>query len=502
MEEGRRSTETTQPIVSFTKPSVAGAPANGNGKPASVSVPSRVLILSGEMGEGHNAAAAAITEAIAEVWPGCEVDRFDTLELWGRPFAKAASWGYEVQMRLLPRTYEVFYDWLCRSDRFAAIAKRAIGRFFGRRLHEFLAARKDDLVISTYPFGSAALDWLREHHGYIVPTVTYIPAFHVHPVWTYPGIGQHYVMYDTAAEHARTAGFVETMYVGAPPVKAGFGTVSKKDARERLQLDENAFMVLVTGGAWGLGGVADAVQALIDSDVQMQVLAVCGKSEKLAETLRSFNVPEQRLKVYGYIKNMHEVMAAADVVVTNGAGVTVLEALRTPRPVIAFRPLAGHGKASTAEMVRRELALLAPDVEDLVPVVRRLAGDKALMARMEHAGRRWVEGRDLKDSVRTMERLFSLTGVPQVANGASSAHAANGAAASGAGANGAASAAANGPGANGAASAGANGAGSGATAQASEDPASSGLAGAANGSLGANGSTEDSTEVEFSLSGD
>ncbi len=424
MEEGRRSTEGRQPIVSFTQPFVArasngnGGGVHSNGEAVSMSsVPSRVLILSGEMGEGHNAAAAAITEAIAAVWPGCCVERFDTLELWGRSFAKAASWGYEVQMRLLPLTYEVFYDWLCRSDRFAAVAKRAIGRFFGRRLQEFLAARKDDLVISTYPFGSAALDWLAEHHGFSIPTVTYVPAFHVHPVWTYPGIGQHYVMYDTAPEHARTDGFAETMYVGAPPVKNGFGTVGKEDARKRLSLDENAFIVLVTGGAWGLGGVADAVKALVDSDVQMQVLAVCGKSEKLAERLHSFGVPEQRLKIFGYIDNMHEVMAAADVVVTNGAGVTVLEALRTPRPVIAFRPLAGHGKASTAEMVRRELALLAPDVEDLVPVVRRLAGDPQLMARMERAGREWVEGRDLKDSVRMMELLFEVNGAGRNGDG-------------------------------------------------------------------------------------
>jgi hypothetical protein len=32
-------------------------------------------------------------------------------------------------------------------------------------------------------------------------------------------------------------------------------------------------------------------------------------------------------------------------VVTNGAGVTVLEALRAQRPVVAFAPLAGHGTA-------------------------------------------------------------------------------------------------------------------------------------------------------------
>jgi UDP-N-acetylglucosamine:LPS N-acetylglucosamine transferase len=359
------------------------------------------------MGEGHNAAAAAITEAIADVWPGCEVERFDTLELWGRPFSRFMSRGYEIQIRLLPLTYEVFYDALCASRGFAALSKLAIGRFFGRRLQDFLKSHDADLVISTYPFGSAALHWLRTHQSYRVPAVTYIPAFHVHPVWAYAGIDQHYVMYDTAPDHAATAGFEQTMRVGAPPVRSGFGTVSKKEARERLGLDPDRFILLTTGGAWGLGGIDEAVQSLTGSDIErLQVIAVCGRSTKLLHHLQHVGVPEERLRTYGYVTNMHEIMAAADVVVTNGAGVTVLEALRTPRPVIAFKPLAGHGKASTDEMMRRDLALVANDVAQLVSVVRELASDQVLMARMEHAGREWCRDRELLDSVRGMNDLF------------------------------------------------------------------------------------------------
>ncbi|HWE59860.1 MAG TPA: glycosyltransferase [Solirubrobacteraceae bacterium] len=359
------------------------------------------------MGEGHNAAAAAITEAIADVWPGCEVERFDTLELWGRPFSRFMSRGYEIQIRRLPLSYEVFYDALCASRTFAALSKLAIGSFFGRRLQDFLKTHDADLVISVYPFGSAALHWLRTRQSYKVPAVTYVPAFHVHPVWAYAGIDQHYVMYDTAPDHAECAGFERTMRVGAPPVKQGFGTVSKKEARERLALDPDRFILLTTGGAWGLGGIDEAVQSLTGSGIdQLQVIAVCGKSTKLLAHIRAMGVPEERLRAFGYVDNMHEIMAAADVVVTNGAGVTVLEALRTPRPVIAFKPLAGHGKASTDEMMRRDLALEANDVTELVSVVRELATDQVLMARMEHAGREWCRGRELCDSVRGMNELF------------------------------------------------------------------------------------------------
>lgn len=394
MQDGHPKLAATEAIVSPPEPS----------RPSS---PRKVLILSGEMGEGHNAAAAAITEAISEVWPGCEVERFDTLELWGRKFSRFMSRGYEIQIRVLPLTYEVFYDALCASRTFAALSKLAIGSFFGRGLKHFLKTHDADLVISTYPFGSAALHWLRTHESYKVPTVTYIPAFHVHPVWAYAGIDQHYVMYDSAADHAETAGFERTMRIGAPPVRQGFGTVSKKDARERLGLDPESFILLTTGGAWGLGGIDEAVQALTSSGIdRLQVIAVCGRSTRLLDHIHGMGIPQERLRAFGYVENMHEIMAAADVVVTNGAGVTVLEALRTPRPVIAFKPLAGHGKAATDEMMRRDLALEANDIGELVSVVRELATDQVLMARMEHAGREWCRGRELRDSVRGMNDLF------------------------------------------------------------------------------------------------
>lgn len=373
---------------------------------AETSLPRRVLILSAEMGEGHNAAAQAITEAIDEMWPGCQVERLDTIELRGRRFARAARWAYSAQLTLVPWSYQLFYDALCRSQRFAGVVKAAVGWFFGRRLEDVLSRRNDDLVISTYPFGSAALDWLRANRGVSTPSVTYIPAFHVHPVWAYPGIDLHFVMYDTAALDARTPGFDKSMRIGSPPVRRGFGDFSRSEARAGLDIADDPFVVLVTGGAWGLGGIAEGVEALVDLDPPVNILAVCGKNSHLSSRLReSEGRSGGRLKVFDYVDNMPELMAASDVVVTNGAGVTVLEALRTPRPVIAFSPLVGHGKAATEEMVRRDLALVADDVAGLVAQIRQLVTDETLMRRMEHAGRVWVGDRDLADSVAEMASL-------------------------------------------------------------------------------------------------
>ena len=378
-------------------------------RPSAATTPRAVLILSAAMGEGHNAAARALTEAMRQQWPECSIEQLDIVELRGPHFAEALRWSYGFQLRVVPGTYQWLYDVLCRRHLFTVLLKAVFGSFFGRRLAPTLARRQPDLVVSTYPLASAALDWLRSKRGYRVPTVTYIPAFHVHPVWTYPGIDLHFVMYDSAAEDARTPGVESSLVVGAPPVRHGFGDLSRAKARAELGLAEDAFIVLMTGGAWGLGSLERGVRGLVDLPPAspVQVIAVCGKNETLRQRLHALGAPQERLWILGYVDTMPTLMAAADVVVTNGAGVTVLEALRTPRPVIAFEPLAGHGRAATEVMERLDLALVCDDPDDLVAAVQQLSSDGEVLSRLERAGSNFVRGKNLEASMRSMAALVS-----------------------------------------------------------------------------------------------
>ena len=371
-------------------------------------LPRQVLIISAEMGEGHNAAAAALTEAIRERWPHCEVEQLDTMEVRGRRFARLARWSYSFQLNVWPWSYEVSYSVLSRSQRVADASRAAAEAFFGPRLERAMRGREPDVIISTYPFGSGALAWLRKKRGLDALTVTYIPAFHVHPLWAYEGIDLHFAVYDSAAEHALLPGLEHTLRVGAPPVRKGFGDFSRDEARRLFGLPPEDFVVLVTGGAWGLGAVAAGVEVLVHLDgPPVHVLAVCGKNSQLEAQVRALaETRPGRLTVFGYINQMPEAMAAADVVVTNGAGVTVLEALRTPRPVVAFAPLAGHGIASTREMVRRHLAVEADDIAGLAAQVKRLRSDVQWLRTMEKAGEEWVRGRDLLLSIGEIEAVW------------------------------------------------------------------------------------------------
>jgi UDP-N-acetylglucosamine:LPS N-acetylglucosamine transferase len=218
----------------------------------------------------------------------------------------------------------------------------------------------------------------------------------------------HFVMYDSAAAHALMPGCEHSMRLGAPPVRNGFGDFNRVDARQRLALPPEDFVVLMTGGAWGIGGIAEGTRGLLGLEPPVHVIAVCGKNTSLHAEMRDMAGSEGngRLSAFGYVDNMPELMAAANVVVTNGAGQTVLEALCCGRPVVAFAPIAGHGTASAAELVKRDLAVEAEDLPAFVEQIRRLSTDTRLLSRLEQSAEAWAAGREMRGSLAEIEDLY------------------------------------------------------------------------------------------------
>jgi UDP-N-acetylglucosamine:LPS N-acetylglucosamine transferase len=86
--------------------------------------------------------------------------------------------------------------------------------------------------------------------------------------------------------------------------------------------------------------------------------------------------------VLGWTDRMPEITRAADVVVTNAGGATSLEALACHRPVLMFKPIAGHGIANARAMATAGVAELCDDGDALAAALRRLLADDALRDRL------------------------------------------------------------------------------------------------------------------------
>lgn len=375
---------------------------------AGPAVPRRAMIVSADIGQGHNSAGRALEEAMARIWPGCQVRWLDSLGVMGAGFAALARGFYVSQVRRLPWMYEFFFRATGRRRRYLDSYRGGLGSWFGRRMGPPIRAFGPDVIVSTYPLGSAGLSWLRRRGELGMPAGAWVPAFYPHPSWLYRNLDITYVMHQNAAAVAAGAEPGLRVAVGALPVRDAFVPADRAAARSALGLGAGRFTALACGGSLGFGRIGPAVTALLAAGPDIQVIAVCGKNERLRSELAARGEPARRLRVLGWTGDMPGWMAAADVVIGNAGGAIGLEAIASGRPVIMFEPIAGHGRANAALMARSGLARVAGSPAELTGVVRGMADDPGAVAGLAEAARARATGRsreqDLADLVMTSGR--------------------------------------------------------------------------------------------------
>ncbi|MFC7340515.1 wax ester/triacylglycerol synthase domain-containing protein [Saccharopolyspora griseoalba] len=363
-----------------------------------------MLLISATIGEGHNATARAVEEAARRVWPGCEIRWLDALRTMGRWVPSTFNWIYATNVETTPWLYDFFYDSLWRYRWFANACRRFVGAWCGPLLRREVLAADPDLIVSTYPLGTAGLDWMRRHGELAdVPVAAVVSDFAPHPFWVYPEADLHHVMSEASLRAMYRAEPDAVGAVSAPPVRREFRPRDRVSARAELGVPASAFTVLVSCGALGFGAMQRAADAALRADPACRVLVVCGRNERMRRELAERGDP--RLVPIGWTDDMPGLLACADVVVTNAGGATALEALACGRTVAMFEPIAGHGRANAELMAEAGLAELCPTEAELTATLRRWASDPAELTEREERALKHSGSADFTEQVAELATL-------------------------------------------------------------------------------------------------
>ncbi|EFL07066.1 MULTISPECIES: WS/DGAT domain-containing protein [Actinomycetes] len=364
-----------------------------------------MLIVSANMGQGHNATGRALEDAIRRRWPDATVRWVNALERLGPGFEGLFQRIYVANVESVPWLYEFFYGAIWRIPWFAAASRWFTAAWCGRRLAKPVAEFAPDLVLSTYPMGTAGLAWLRRKGKLSVPIGAWVSDFAPHPFWVYGAADLTMVMHDVAVAPALRSSPSAHVGVSAPPVRAVFRPGDQTAARQELDLPPDAFVPLVSCGSLGFGEIETTVRELLAADQSVVPIAICGRNDAVADRLRALNEP--RLRVVGWTDQPERYTLAADVVVTNAGGATSLEALACGRPVLMHHPIAAHGKANARLMAAAGLALVSTKDGELAETVRGLLAEPERLKEMAEAVARHCE-----TATPLVEALESLVSAP------------------------------------------------------------------------------------------
>jgi UDP-N-acetylglucosamine:LPS N-acetylglucosamine transferase len=299
----------------------------------------KAVLLSGSLGMGHDVLAEACVTSLTGA--GWSADTLDAMRLLGKGGGSAGEAVFR-SMLAVPGLYDaVHFAALRPGSRLAMLADAAARRQVVPRLRGYLDTHPADLAISVFATGASAVNSLANRYPGM-KHIVFCSDVTPHRLWVHPNVDL-YLVTAAVAEPAvrRFQPDAPVMVVPAVVRAAFYHPPARAQARASLGLPGHGRCVLLMSGAWGLGPVAQAAEALGDAGVQ--VLAVAGRNAKLEARLRTAARRQPRVRPFGFSDRIPELMAAADLVVTS-SGDTCAEARTIGRPLLLLDVVQGHGR--------------------------------------------------------------------------------------------------------------------------------------------------------------
>lgn len=349
----------------------------------------RVLLLSGSAGHGHVKAAEALLAAFQARHPGLVVEHWDALEHMPGWFRGVYRRGYVALVDRFPGLWRRLY---ASTDRAHSWLGHRISRLAARRLVRDVVAWRPDLVLCTHFLAPEVLSVAIERGRLDVPVEIVVTDHDAHRSWHWPRVSRAFV----ASQHV--AGRFELKFGMPPsslcvtgiPVREGFGTPRDLHAvRRRLGLSEQRPTVLFLSGGFAAAPFAEVIDALWRSRPDVQVLAVCGRNQRQQERVRAVTRPPGSvLHVLGFVEEIPDLMAVADVVVSKSGGITTSECMAAGRPLLVSAHIAGQEERNADAVAEAGAGARGLSVDSLVSRLRVLLDDPAALAAMALAARR------------------------------------------------------------------------------------------------------------------
>ncbi len=365
----------------------------------------RVLIATVTAGGGHLAAAAALEEAWRTARPHDVLEKVDVLDFASKLYRKLYVETYVKVVEHVPEFYAMMFK---KTDNHEEVRKansfrRSFAHHTNKGFVKYLKSFRPDVVLCPHYLPLEIIGHLKAKDEGTNPfTVCIVTDFEAHAFWLEPSAD----FYCVAAEETKgslTARGVSPAQIAVTgiPVNSRFSTkLNPLEVRKKYGLRDDLPVILVLSGGFGMGPVEEILSELDKIHENFHTVVVAGRNEELRQKLcaQDRNHPTY---VLGFTRNMHELMAVADLIVTKPGGLTTSEAMAIGRPILILNPIPGQEAANSDFLLEHGAAIKVNRIEDLRFRLQQLLGSKKLteMARAAKTIGKPFAARDICEAV-------------------------------------------------------------------------------------------------------
>ncbi len=258
-----------------------------------------------------------------------------------------------------------------------------------------LRASPPSAIVTTHFFPADVAATAKRAGWLKSPLIVVITDLAPHRFWLAPQADLFVVATPRTAEICEARGVPrERLRVIGIPVAPRFANVpSQADAVTRLGLDPSRRTVLLASGGMGVGPLPQLLRAMLgevaEGAVPTQFAVICGENRELAEQLhRQTRDAPAPVRVLGFVDNMPEWMAAADIMVTKAGGLTITEALAVGVPMVLTGNIPGQEQMNAEYAARHGAAVSAQQPIEAARLVAGLLRDAERLDALRRAARR------------------------------------------------------------------------------------------------------------------
>jgi 1,2-diacylglycerol 3-beta-galactosyltransferase len=330
-----------------------------------------ILFYFSDTGGGHRSAAEAIIEALRlEYGDTFTTEMVDFFKDYAPPpFQKMPDLYPELVKA--PRLWQAsFYatDGRARA-RVITSSLWPVARNAARRL---VRDHPADLIVTVHPIANTfALRALGSNRPPFYTVVTDMVT--THALWFDTRSDHIFVPTEMARERALAYHMpAEKLEVVGLPVADRYCRPAgdKRALRKELGWPLDKPIVLLVGGGEGMGPLAKTVHAIDESGLDLGLVVVCGRNEKLRANLES-QAWENPAFIYGFTHEMADFMRAADFIVTKAGPGTIAEALNANLPIILYSKVPGQEDGNVTFVVESGAGVWAPKPQLVVRALTR-----------------------------------------------------------------------------------------------------------------------------------
>lgn len=344
-----------------------------------------ILIISSDFtGHGHKSIAEALCEKFKK-YDNVKIHVVDGFSLGGTTLLKIGK-AYGPITRKSENLWELIWDISCSNPLFI---NEIIEFKIKDRFLKLLGKIQPDLILTIHPNFNGSVINILEKYNIKIPVVTLIAdLISISPLWADPRA--NYIISPTQEAKDKCIEFgviKDKIKVLGFPVRSRFYSHSNIGTKHTNYNANRPLKCLIMSGGEGVGNMEKIAEILLHN-FNCTIKIVAGRNTALKNKLEQSLVEkhESKVKVYGFLENIQDLMISSDIAFTRGSPNVMMEAIACNVPLIITGALPGQEEENPKFIEKYNLGAVCSDINNIRSIINNLIADNGIkLNKIKHA---------------------------------------------------------------------------------------------------------------------